>query len=296
MTPLVPFAERQYINMKIKKSTIVWFVLAVLLAASQISGTEDSDEMTWADAVYVKDAKVLSENEGKFVAVSGNPRMLEPVVDENVGVTLQSPKVYRSVDVLKWDDISKEWKIKMLSMGSSDDGYETGTMAGRVALGDFELDRELITRLDVTLSDVERDDFSDEDIAHMEDTGFLVRSGGNFCYSDAAHQPLDSVSPAIEGLDKWDYIKHPEWDGGHKVSWDMWFLDSEDEITVVGIQKGNTLTYCKVNGGVSKDHIVSEDEVSDSADPNLVKVVAYALALLFVLLGVRSMFKKKNDC
>ena len=274
--------------MKIKKSTVVWFVLAVFLAASQIFGTDDSDEMTWADAVYVKDAKVLPENEGKFVAVSGNPRMLEPVVDENVGVTLQSPKVYRLVEVIKWDDMSNRWKIKTVSMGSSDDGYETGTMVGRIALGDFELDKELLTRLNVILSDAERNDFSAEDIAHMENKGFLVRSGGNFCYSDAAHQPLDSISPTIEGLNESDHIWHPEWDGGHKVSWDMWFLDSEDELTVVGIQKGNTLTYCKVEGGVSRDHIVSEEEMRDSADPNLVKYVAYALALLFVLMGIRS--------
>lgn len=44
--------------MKIRKSTIVWFVLAVLLVASQVIEIEDYDGMTWADAIYVKDAKV----------------------------------------------------------------------------------------------------------------------------------------------------------------------------------------------------------------------------------------------
>lgn len=75
----------------------------------------------------------------------------------------------------------------------------------------------------------------------------------------------------------------------------MWFLDSEEGITVVDIQKGNALTYCKVGGGVSKDHIVSEDEMPDSADPKLVKCVASILALLFMILRIRSMLKKKKE-
>lgn len=72
----------------------------------------NSDEKIWADATYVKDAKVLPENEGKFVAVSGTPRMLEPVVDENVGVTLQSPKGYRLVETIEWDNSANEWRTK----------------------------------------------------------------------------------------------------------------------------------------------------------------------------------------
>lgn len=75
----------------------------------------------------------------------------------------------------------------------------------------------------------------------------------------------------------------------------MWVLDSDEELTVVGLQEGNTLTYCQVEGGVSKDHIVSEEELNDSVNPVHVKYVAFATALLFVLLGVRSMFKKKKD-
>lgn len=46
--------------MKIRKSTIVWFVLSVLLAASQAVEIDNSDGVTWADATYVKDAKVLA--------------------------------------------------------------------------------------------------------------------------------------------------------------------------------------------------------------------------------------------
>ena len=59
------------------------------------------------------------------------------------------------------------------------------------------------------------------------------------------------------------------------------------------------MTYCEeLSGAVSKDRIVSEEELkseSDPANPVLVKVMELALALLFVLLGVRSMRTKKKE-
>lgn len=50
----------------------------------------------------------------------------------------------------------------------------------------------------------------------------------------------------------------------------------------------------KVEGEISKDHIVCEDEMTDSANPKYVQFVVYVMALLFVILGVRSMLKKKK--
>lgn len=63
-------------KMKIRKSTIVWFVLAVLIAASQIFSAENHDEVYWSDAVFIEGAKVMPENDGKLVAVSGKAVML----------------------------------------------------------------------------------------------------------------------------------------------------------------------------------------------------------------------------
>ena len=133
--------------MKIRKSTIVWFVLSVLLAASQAVEIDNSDGVTWADATYVKDAKVLPENEGKLVVVSGHPEMLEAAVDENVGVSFPSPKVYRSVEILTYSSAFKDWKVKTAYEGNSEDGFETGTLTGRVTIGAFELDQEIIKRI-----------------------------------------------------------------------------------------------------------------------------------------------------
>lgn len=284
--------------MKIRKSTIVWFVLAVLLVASQVIEIEDYDGMTWADAIYVKDAKILPENEGKLVAVSGHPEMLEAVVDENIGVSFPSPKVYRSVEVLIYNSTFKDWTVKAVNEGKSEDGFETGTLTGRVAIGEFELDQEVIKRI-IGGKDVDKEDFSAEDIAHMEETGSFIKSGGRFCYTDRKDENIFSNSEIWAHPEDYDgdfYRWNKDLDGSRKVWWTMWDIAPDDELTVVGIQKGNTLTYCdKVTGGISKDCIVSEDEMTDSANPKHVKFFTYALALLFVILGIRSVQKKKKE-
>ncbi|MDD6066488.1 MAG: hypothetical protein PUD04_07980, partial [Firmicutes bacterium] len=80
------------------------------------------------------------------------------------------------------------------------------------------------------------------------------------------------------------------------VTWTQWEINPDDEITVVGIQKGNTLIYCEdiAEGDVSKYRVVTEDEVQGPANPVLVKCVGLFLAALFAFLGIRSMRKKKK--
>lgn len=284
--------------MRIRISTIVWFVLAVFVAVSMLIPVEkDPDEVTWSDAVFVEDAKVLPENEGKFVAVSGHPEMLEAVTDENVGVGFNSPRVHRTVDRLTYDNTFDTWEVRSLNAEKTQDGLGTDILYGRVSVGDFELDQELIKRMSVISHDVKEEDFTSEEIALMESTGNLQNAYSMFCYVDRPGMTDYKVWKEPEEYDWSDYMRHGDWDGARRVRWSMWEIKSEDEVTVVGIQKGNTLTYCdELSGLVSKDRIVSEEELrSEPANPILVKVMGFAIALVFALLGVKSMFKKKKD-
>ena len=63
--------------MKIRKSTIVWFLLAEFFcygtfASLEYGENEDgTKKLRWEDAVYADNAAVFPENEGKLVVVSG---------------------------------------------------------------------------------------------------------------------------------------------------------------------------------------------------------------------------------
>ena len=96
--------------------------------------------------------------------------------------------------------------------------------------------------------------------------------------------------------DDWDYTLHKDWDGSHCFRWSMWDISRDGEVTIVGIQKGNTLTYCaELEGDCYKDYVVdkAEFEAEPSENGIGVKIVLIAFALLFVILGIRSM-KIKN--
>ena len=70
--------------MKIRKRTIIWFIAAAFLCYCTVSSftakEEKSDLSEWKDAIFVEDAKVIPENEGKLIVISGIPEIIEGAV------------------------------------------------------------------------------------------------------------------------------------------------------------------------------------------------------------------------
>lgn len=262
--------------MKIKKSTIVWFVLAIVFIAGIFMYTE-GEGPEWSDATYVKDAKVDPENEGKLVAISGYPVVLENAKDDLIGVSFDSPLVRRYVDKLTWDRINEEWKEKAVKAGTSDDGYENGILTGLISIGEFEIDPELMTRLSVLNREVKEDDFSAEDIAHMNDTGYISNETTTLYYRTSAVLFKET----------------------YQVRWKMWEPKEDQGLTVVGVQKGNTLTYEPLNASCSEDKFMDEEAFNERTGGSSVnpRYISAIMALIFILLGVRSMRKagKKKE-
>lgn len=93
--------------------------------------------------------------------------MVEPVEDTIMGVSFQSPKVTRMVEQLDWN--GEEWVWKSIEPGKSENGMEEATLAGRIKVGEFELDEDLIKTLSVMTRDVMKTDLSEEDIASLEE-------------------------------------------------------------------------------------------------------------------------------
>lgn len=253
--------------MKIKVRTIVWFAAAALCLGCIFADTE-GESLDWGDATYVKDARVDPKNEGKLVAISGYPEVVENAKDDLIGVSFPSPKVRRYVEEWRWDASHEEWTLDPVYEGKSDDGYENEILVGTVSIGDFLLDEELVSRLSVLERTVMEGDFSDEDLARMESTGSFIRESTCFYYDT----------------------------GSVRVHWNMWEPDTDDGVTVIGVQKGSTLTYQTLNAVSSVDRIMDEAEFHEEADgsPVNMKYAFGVLALLFVLLGIRSLLKSKR--
>lgn len=277
--------------MKVKKSTIVFFALAAFFFIGIFFYTE-SESPDWSDATYVKDAKVNPENEGKLIAISGKVKVMENAKDEVVGVSFNSPKVRRSVDEVIWDTGTQKWRLKQVNKGKSDDGYETDIIAGRISIGEFELDKKVTARVNFLESDVEPGDFSDKDIAHMDSEGYLIRHDTKAWYSTGGLVTVD-----MENIGEAAYLLHPSWDGSYIVGWKMWEPKGDEEFTVVGVQNGSNLTYTTLNAAVSADKFMDEEAFNERAEGyNQIdtKYIAAAFAVIFALLGVRSLFKNRK--
>ena len=282
--------------MKMKKRTIVWFILAAFFCYGVFfsinSGKDDKSESKfpkWEDAVYVEDAQVLPENEGKLVAISGPLETIEGAVDEQVGVSFDSPYVSRTVQVLHWDKANRNFRWEYVDEVKSDDGWEGGYLTGRIKIGEFELDDELIGRLSLTQRDMTKEDFTEEEIAAMEEKGY-VSMETNLYFSEA---PRDEVKRFKES----SYLLLPDWDGAHAVSWKIWEPKLEEGLTVVGIQKGDTLTYCELDTLSVKHEIMDKDafEAEGTSETSLSTTIIFAvLAIFFAVMGVRSILNNKK--
>ena len=134
---------------------------------------------------------------------------------------------------------------------------------------------------------VMKKDFSDVDIAHMESTGALINEDINFYYS---------TGPTVKRkLDKKTYMRHRDWNGKFLVPWDMWDPSKDDGVTVVGVQKGNKLTYQVLNTVSSVDKIMDKAEFNKKASgsPIDTKYGYGVLAVVFAFLGIRSLSKSR---
>lgn len=207
--------------------------------------------------------------------------------DDLIGVSFPSPKVKRYVEKLIWDSYAEEWRMDQVYEGKSEDGYENSSIEGTVSIGDFTLDDELVSRLSVVKRAVMKKDFSDVDIAHMESTGALINEDINFYYS---------TGPTVKRkLDKKTYMRHRDWNGKYLVHWDMWDPSKDDGVTVVGVQKGNKLTYQVLNTVSSVDKIMDKAEFNKkvSGSPIDTKYGYGVLAVVFAFLGIRSLSKSR---
>lgn len=91
------------------------------------------------EAVWLEEAVVLPENEGKLVIIHGEVEMTKPVYDEELGLTLNTVSAYRcdeeyrqtgfSSDERKWD-----W---------APNGQKS--LVGEAMIGEFELDDKILS-------------------------------------------------------------------------------------------------------------------------------------------------------
>ncbi len=188
-------------------------------------------------AATIKDGKVIPENEGKLVVVSGTLKPAEQLQDPITGVKLPGVTAKRTVWTYKQDTGSGDEKVwdwkpentvysEKANFGINAEILTTTMLAAPTLLGEFKVESKLLNPL------IRNTEFKQYDEKSLN-AGWKVLSGGResrYCVSKENWLPKKSTGTySSTGY------------GAQKISYGIVSPDDPLEYTILGVQKGDTL-------------------------------------------------------
>ena len=270
---------------------IILIVLGVALIALGVKGLMGipGQQAALESAVYLDEAVVLPENEGKLVIIHGTPEMIAPAYDEELGLTLNTIKAYRYAEEYKLTSSEQhEYKYGWVSKGHK-------SIVGKASIGEFALDEKTLIGLP---ADSEYADFNMEELSAK---GYVTGRGktaegawterwwvivdGTYYYDSFEYSGSLDIPHITRELNKGIA---EEREGARAYAYKV-NTGTDTELTVAGIQQGNTLVTYEKLGPVVKDGVQTKDQLL-SANKNGViggAVVFMLSGAALVVLGIR---------
>lgn len=222
-------------------------------------------------AVQLEEPKVLAENEGKLIIISGNVELIEPVYDEEKRLTINTPHAFRQ---------DEEYKRTPNTDENSEDEYEwkwqpsgSANLTGKAKLGDFDIDKDILLAFNSSdqYNDFKSDEISKYNVTKKSDK-YHVTPGWVSYYHDTTNW--------YAGNDR----------EGHKsFSYRYYDLAKKPQVTLVGIQKGNTITKPQDVTGFVFEGIHTKETLNEkNANSMLITGGVFAvLGVIAVIIGLR---------
>lgn len=255
---------------------IVLILVAVLTGLLGMKAGSSNNRQIIENAVYITDGKVLVENEGKVVILTGTLEAPMPFVDQETGVPLHSIFNYRRVEKLSIRENTQtekeEWSWNM-TVSENDYGGSKKVIAPGVMLGEFAVSEELLLSVSTTQNRVQYDKkelnksgwnkFEDDDRVYLYQGDFMPYEDG------------------VVGKYYKDYL------GTLRVSYDETSSENTLEYTIIGQQKDGKLE--KTEGldmtPALSGHLTVEQMLEKSSSDTKSAVIA-ASVITVVLAGV----------
>ena len=270
---------------------IILLVLGIALIALGIKNFADlpgQSDMLEA-AVYLDEAVILPENEGKMVIIHGKPEMTAPAYDEELGLTLDTIKAYRYAEEYKLTSSEKlEYKYGWVAKGQK-------SIVGKASLGEFALDEKTLIGLP---ADSEYEDFNMEEISAK---GYEVSKGkttegawtdrwwvivGGTYYYDAFEYSGNLDIPHLTREMNKEIAEERE---GAKAYAYKVYTGEDAGVTVAGIQQGSTLVAHDKLGAIAKEGVQTKDQLLSSNKNGVIggAVVFMLIGAVLVVLSIR---------
>ena len=239
-------------------------------------------------AATIKDGKVIPENEGKLVVVSGTLKPAEQLQDPITGVKLPGVTAKRTVwnyerDTNSDDEQVWDWKPEITdysekaNFGINAEILTTTMLAAPTLLGEFKVEGKLLNPL------IRNTEFTQYDEQSLN-AGWKVLSGGKesrYCVSKENWLPKKSTGTySTTGY------------GSQKISYGIVSPDDPLEYTIIGVQKGDTLIESEdVDSVTTVKGIMTAEEFAEENKKGVRggSIFGIVIGILLAIIGVRMM-------
>ncbi|MGN1317813.1 MAG: hypothetical protein ACI4VF_02275 [Lachnospirales bacterium] len=269
---------------KVKGAVMIGFGALVLAVSVKSFVTPPKINGQLDNVIYIEDGKVLPENEGKLVMVSGEIKGVTPLKDNVTGINLPSLTAERHVEVYKnrledgetvwyWDTVSKDYSEKG-NYGINTNFLVSSTLVASSTLGDSKLSNELLVPIDRS------QEFTDYDYDNLNEAGLNIFDGDmehKYYLSPSETMPMEVKKEinAYKGLVRMYYSITP----------------SDDPLiyTIIGIQKGDTLVKSNDFDGISTyKGVVKPEDIKDNVSGTIGGLfVGLVTSFLLIFYGIK---------
>lgn len=200
---------------------------------------------------------------------------------------------------LSYDSPTQKFTWINVGEGAGTDGLEYARLGGKTGIGEFIIDNTILSYNGFSVRDVMIDDLAADEVKKLEEMGHFINST-QMWYSDIPS--FDNLDRETSHLSQRKWLDQKKYDGGFRVRWTM--CDVNDaELTVVGIQQGNTIMLCDNLDAVhSRDGYMTYEQFREAGRPisestPLTKALEIIIGVIFLVLAVKSVFpdKPKNN-
>ncbi len=266
---------------------IIGGLLFASLAVKALVSAPQSYEKIRA-AATIKDGRILPENEGKLVVVSGTLKPAEQLQDSITGVKLPGVTAKRTVWTYKQDTGSGDEKVwdwypentdysEKANFGINAEILTTTMLAAPTLLGEFKVESKLLNPL------IRNTEFKQYDEKSLN-AGWKVLSGGresSYCVSKENWLPKKSTGTySSTGY------------GSQKISYGIVSPDDPLEYTIIGVQKGDTLIKSEdVDSVTTIKGIMTAEEFAEENKKGVRdgSIFAIITGILLAIIGVGMM-------
>lgn len=272
---------------------LVIAALGTVLLGIKAGGAVTENKKIIKGATVVSDGKVLPENEGKVVIVTGTLEAPLPFVDEETGVIIDTIVAHRYVEKarveLGSDDEEDTWTWDS-TISKNDLGGSGKVIAPGVAIGEFAVADELMQAVP-TLK--QREEYSAADLAakgwnEFRDTGLT------YLYQRDS-MPREDSTVNYDGFLKEYATSKQKNEGTLRVRYNVMEDDASLDYTIIGLQKNGKLEKVEeldliatVSGHLTVEELLEYADSSASTAKTTAFIIAAVLAGVGVLLIVRA--------